>query len=200
MLGILGTEVMLTEEEVHIWMEILRYANKIFKAAKPVGFVKKPCRCIATMTIPLDIVEIIEIKSDIGEAENMVAKWDPEFYKDKYNWRPPEVDVFFNDDFLGKPGLKLDNIIELVEAVSAGCFPTTRGPVVAEYVLWTGRIVRAIYYRGEKQPDVAFPDEIFVVTDTEKLQPFVEKLLEGESFIIRTGRGDEVCTLEWTLI
>lgn len=91
----------------------------------------------------------------------------------------------------------IENVAQLIDAIGGGCLPSAIGPVVAEYLLWDGRRVRASYYEGKENPDADFPEE--VVWDDEKLRPLAEILLLGKSFIIETGRHDMICTLQWTI-
>lgn len=76
--------------------------------------------------------------------------------------------------------------------------PRLRGLVVAIINLWDGRIVNGLYYKGKNKPDMA--TDFTSIADKSILLELVErKLLQNESFITRTGTGNDVIVIEWSI-
>ena len=95
---------------------------------------------------------------------------------------------------------KINNQAELVDVIGVGSSdPKDPGSTVVELSLWNGLIVTSSYYRAEESElDVVSPAD--VIYDDEKLQLFVEKLLnEGRPIVTETGSHDMVCTLKWEI-
>lgn len=72
-----------------------------------------------------------------------------------------------------------------------------RGPIIARINLWDGRIVTGLYYEGKKKPDIA--TDFTSISESILLKCVEEKLLQNESFITRTGTGDDIIVIEWII-
>ena len=92
---------------------------------------------------------------------------------------------------------RAEDLSDLCSLVELGCHPNPKhhDDVVAQIVVWDGRVVRGEYYKGDQTPDITAG---FLSVS---LFPFVQELFnnKGTPFIIRLGTDDEVRTIKWTI-
>jgi hypothetical protein len=78
--------------------------------------------------------------------------------------------------------------------------PDDNDSLVSRVLLWDGRIVDS-RYAGKKKPDIETSQNTFPPDDLVDIAAFVDRMLRDRtSFVTKTGNGDQVCTLEWSII